>query len=357
MVDLLVVLTCIGLFLIVSSFVTATRSQQQVRVGEQTVKNLEEDKARLTREVGEWTVVAREAERKFRDLKAITDSLAGSGSTAADLARKLTQALADAKDAQVRIEELEDKLAKTQRDLKDLRQQASTSKSESERLKGQLASAEAEIKDLKDILNKTDAGGVSDQESGQIRQELLGIPGSIGNVIFVIDRSESMNRGGRWPDAKKTIQNWIRFLPVRRAAIVLFGADVQFIPEVLGSANGPLMPDTREIPLIDQAVRDAMRVEMDSIEPGGRTPTYAALRRAMDFKDIDAIILFTDGNPDPTTIGADPIEEVKQLIRAWKVDHSKARVHSVGIGEYFNESMRKFLHGVAEEGGGAFIGR
>ncbi len=347
MVDLLVVLTCIGLFLIVSSFVTATRSQQQVRVGEQTVKNLEEDKARLTREVGEWTVVAREAERKSRALQEIVDSLAGKGSNAEDLIRKLAQALDDAKKAQSRVEDL-------QRALDKVQQQASAASEQRDEAKNR---AEAAQNELKAAREKVAEASKSEHESGRLRQELLGIPGELGNVLFVIDRSESMSRGGRWPDAKRTIQNWIRFLPVRRAAIVLFGADVQFIPEVLGSANGPLMPDTREIPLIDQAVRDAMRVEMDSIEPGGRTPTYAALRRAMDFKDIDAIILFTDGNPDPTTIGADPIEEVKQLIRAWKVDHSKARVHSVGIGEYFNESMRKFLHGVAEEGGGAFIGR
>jgi hypothetical protein len=80
----------------------------------------------------------------------------------------------------------------------------------------------------------------------------------------------------------------------------------------------------------------------------------------MQFRDLSAIVLFTDGAPDPAG-GArstgDPREQVFALVDAWKAAHPNARIHTVGIGDYFNSSMRDFLLGVASRSGGAFIGR
>jgi hypothetical protein len=79
----------------------------------------------------------------------------------------------------------------------------------------------------------------------------------------------------------------------------------------------------------------------------------------MEFTDIDCIILFTDGTPDTSSEGpaGDPRQEVIDLVASWRSSHPNARVHTVGIGDYFNPSMRDFLHGVARAGNGAFIGR
>ena len=79
----------------------------------------------------------------------------------------------------------------------------------------------------------------------------------------------------------------------------------------------------------------------------------------MEFADVDAIVLFTDGAPDATgeRAGVDSQKEILALAKSWKSSHPSARIHTVGIGDYFNPKMRDFLLGLANETGGAFIGR
>jgi Mg-chelatase subunit ChlD len=290
MVDLLVVITCVGLIVIALAIGSALASRKSLQLADQAIGNLKADKARLEQQVGDWTVSANTAEQKYRALLASLPKDDQSPAIAIAQAAKA------------------------------------------------LKSAEAS------------------KESGDIRQELLGIPGELRNTVFVIDRSSSMLREGRWEDTKKTIQTWVKYLPVQRAALVLFGDGIRVIPTALG-AEGPLKPDGRELPMVTNELREVMQQELENMGPSGGTPTYAALRRAMDFKDLDAIILFTDGDPDATAAGVNPFEEVVQLVRDWHASHPAGRVHVVGIGDYFKSTSRNFLRGVAAAGSGAFIGR
>lgn len=191
-------------------------------------------------------------------------------------------------------------------------------------------------------------------EDKAIRQSLIGLSGKIGRVVFVVDRSDSMNDGGRWEDAKRTVANWISHLPVEAAALVVFSGDADLIPLALNDAEEGKL----ELPRMTSALREEMLRELDGLSPIGITLTGKAMRQATRFQDADAIILFTDGSPEKLKDALrDPIAEVYEAIDAWRDGAPDRRVHSVGIGNYFNKRMSEFLLGVAERGGGVFIGR
>ena len=192
-----------------------------------------------------------------------------------------------------------------------------------------------------------------------IRQELLGIFGSLDTVVFVVDRSQSMERSGRWDDAVRTVSSWIEHLPIRRVAVVTFGSDVRTIP-ASDQESAALNPESREVPLATPDHRAAILDALRSTSPSGATRTYDGLRRAMDFKDVDAMLVFTDGAPDSAESGSragDPRAQVLLLVQHWVAQSQKRHVHVVGVGDYFSGPMKDFLLGVAKAGNGTFIGR
>jgi len=340
MVDLLVVITCIGLIVIALAIGSALASRKSLQLADQTIGNLQADKARLEQQVGDWTVSANSAKQKYRDLEA---SLPKDGQSPAVAMSQAAEAL---KSAEAAAAAAKSALASSEQGRMSAEAAAAAAQARAK-------SAEAEAEQAK---QQAKAGAEASKESGDIRQELLGIPGELRNTVFVIDRSSSMLKEGRWEDTKKTIQTWVEYLPVQRSALVLFGDGIRVIPIGLG-VEGPLKPDGRELPTVTPELRQTMQQELKDMGPSGGTPTYAALRRAMDFRDLDAIILFTDGDPDATAVGVDPFEEVVQLVRDWHASHPTGRVHVVGIGDYFKQTSRNFLRGVAAAGAGAFIGR
>ena len=177
---------------------------------------------------------------------------------------------------------------------------------------------------------------VNDKEA-RLRGELLGLKGSLDSVIFVLDRSSSM-KGPRWKDAKETIESWLKNLPVRQAALVVYGSDVRVFPP-----EGNLL-------LREDAVTE-FTSKLVGLEPEGETKTKDALERAYRFVNIDAIILFTDGQP------SEGPEEVIDFVRKKWLGGNSARLHVVGIGNYFKESFGNYLRALAEPSGGTFIGR
>lgn len=181
-----------------------------------------------------------------------------------------------------------------------------------------------------------------------INQQLLGITGSLEDVVFVIDRSQSMSKDGRWDDAKRTIRAWIEHLPVERAAMVVFGSSVTAIPD-----STALVP-------IEGLLRREFASQLDQIDPAGSTLTLKAMQRAMRFESPDAIILFTDGNPERASgdrSPADQREAIYRLVDDYHANNPETRVHTVGIGDYFNPRMSEFLVSLAQRTGGTFIGR
>jgi len=343
MVDLLVVIVCIGLLFIAFTLDRSSASARDSANADQRIGALEEELARSTKQAGDWTVTAKDWERKYRELlNSIPKPVEGS-----DVNTQLSEALAN---AQSEAQNLKQKLDEASKSLAEKTAELEHKTAEHNDVSEELGQARAQIK----------AGEAVDEaepvERGMMAQQLVGIGGALDNVIFVVDRSSSMSDGDRWQDAKTTVLAWVRYLPVKRAAVVLFGSNIQIIPP-MGATSGPLRPNSLEIPMVDEGLRTMMRGQLEAIEPEGATPTYRAIQRAMDFKDIDAIILFTDGRPDPTRVGADPLKEVEQLLLDWRGQHPNSRVHVVAQGEYFTQGMKEFLFGVARAGGGNFIGR
>jgi hypothetical protein len=310
--------------------------RNNLRDAKTTVAGLQGEVDRRQREI-ESLVAELKAESEGRrrietSLTEVSDALRVYGGL--DAFQTTFAALTDAKTA------AEERAVKAEQDKADLRAQL-------EGFRGELADATEANDGL-----KRDA-----QAQRRVRQELLGIPGKLTRVIMIVDRSQSMTEGGRWEDAKRTVAGWIEHLPVEASVLVVFGSDVAVIP----AHSAPGKDATRysvDVPIVDDAARTEMVAALNEYSPAGLTSTAKAFRQAMKFRDVDAIILFTDGAPEtgPGSV-IDATTEVFNLVEEWSRDNPNGRVHAVGIGNYFERRMRDFLLGVAKRGGGAFIGR
>ena len=398
MTDLLVVLCCVGgLF----ALVAVDRAGRAVLDQSKALVKIEEQAKRIAAldgEAGDLRVKADLAtmrNRRFEDVvRSSTGDLTVNPETLADIldryrrlrdgqvdVAKLSEDLRAAED---RAREEAELAGRLHRDVEGYRERVKGLEAEKENAESQLAAAEEETERQREgvkleraqvaAANAKAAASERAAElanakakelerqsrlSGEIRRELLGIPGSVENVVFVVDRSSSMARSGRWEDARSTIAAWIEHLPVAKAAMIVFGSDVRVIPSALDSTANRL-PGSVDLPELTDSTRRALIQELDSLAPDGQTRTARAIRRAMEFRGFDCVILFTDGAPDASEEGlsvGDPRVAVLELVRQLRRSSPNVRMHVVGIGDYFNATMRDFLLGVAREGNGAFIGR
>lgn len=353
LVDLLTVLALIGVVVAVgyaqslSSSADAARLAQEqadARVGE-----LEQRLARAEQDAGDWRVTATNLQVKF-------DRLAADCAKGIDVViQERDAAVLGMGKAEEEKKALEDKLTKSE-----------TRASKAEDSVKTLLSAVVQAglpNPLEADADGNQGGGAQvgegdgglKQGKGGIGQELLGFPGALNRVVFVIDRSQSMTTGNRWEEAKQTIKAYIKHLPVSHTALVVFGSDVKTIPSSLHRTQNQLW-NTQPLPAMTPEIRQVLTQELDSINPQGETRTRRALHRAMEFENLDAIILFTDGAPDSID-GGDSRQSVMELVRNWSKEHPEAHIHTVGIGDYFNESMRDFLLGIARATKGGFVGK
>ena len=172
---------------------------------------------------------------------------------------------------------------------------------------------------------------------GQLRQELVGLRGELGRVLFLVDRSDSMKEEERWLDATQLIESWLNHLPVESAALILFSSRAEAFP-----AERTFLP-------MDDPGRRALIERLEGIQPRGKTATAAALELAEEFRDLDTIILFSDGKPNRPD---DALLQARALADAGVV------INTVGIGVYFDqEDAVRFLMDVARVGSGSYRAR
>ena len=148
-----------------------------------------------------------------------------------------------------------------------------------------------------------------------------------------MDVSKSMGRdtdGPVWKGALRIFNTWVKYLPVDDAVLIAFGTEVATfpndgtlvpmtrngkevtLPELAGKQPSPLMfsmPDggisrqgerLKEKRAFDDdshTVREFLSAWLETVEVGDATATKAAMERAFSYRDIDTIILFTDGQP------------------------------------------------------------
>lgn len=248
------------------------------------------------------------------------------------------------KDKEVAVD-LSKKLAKDSDDLRaqisKLDKQVRIQSARLNALSNAKSDGDAKLREFQDQL------GAHNDENAKISQELLGLKGSLDNVVFVLDCSSTMGESAeRWSSAIKVVENWILHLPVKKVVLITFSSDVKRFP-----ASG-------WVDLTGQNSRSDFLVTLRATgTTGGTTNTLGALEEAWRDQAADAIVLFTDGRPDSwSATGSSSGVSLVETIYAQAAQH-RQRIHTVGVGDYFKAEASQFLLRLANQTGGTFIGR
>ena len=190
-------------------------------------------------------------------------------------------------------------------------------------------------------------------EEARNNRELVGLKGKLDRVAIVFDASGSMKLAAgdgsrdRWAEAQAIVANWLQHLDVRQCVLIVFSNEVRTFPQ-----NGSLADLRGED---GKLRRQALLQHLRSLSPNGWTDTHKALQKAYEY-DIDSILLFTDGAPSKDTSGRfDPA--LAQQIYALCAQHKDIPVHTIGLGNYFDQEMSTFLLSVSSITGGTFRGQ
>lgn len=190
-------------------------------------------------------------------------------------------------------------------------------------------------------------------EESRNNRELVGLTGRLERVAILFDASGSMRNattigtGDRWAEAQRIAATWLEHLNVQQCVLIVFASDVRTFPE-----NGSLADLRGES---GKANRELLLQRVKSVSPGGSTNTYDALRKAYQY-DIDSILLFSDGAPSELAGGVfEPA--VAQRIYALCRAHPNIPIHTIGLGNYFDQSASTFLMSLAKLTNGTFRGQ
>lgn len=193
--------------------------------------------------------------------------------------------------------------------------------------------------------------------AGASKTGFFGIETSSKRLCYVIDISGSMNekvtkesKESRAEQAKAELIRSIRAMEDGSwFALVLFSSEVQ--------------PWKTEMTLADDASRKAAVAFVEQAAVAGATNTYGALELAFTLGEpskakptdpyadakLDTIILLSDGKP---TRGHTVVtDEIRAAVRDWN-KRRHVTVHTIAFG---NDADFKFLEGLAQDTGGAFV--
>ncbi len=129
--------------------------------------------------------------------------------------------------------------------------------------------------------------------------------------------------------------------------MIVFSSDVLTFPAdgSVAKVRGP----------VGASNRAALMQQLAAVQPAGWTNTLEALRKAYEYQ-VDTILLFSDGAPTNPNSGRFD-EQVAQRIYALCRQHDDVPINSIGLGNYFDQSLSTFLRTVARLTGGTFRGR
>jgi hypothetical protein len=189
-------------------------------------------------------------------------------------------------------------------------------------------------------------------EEGRNNRELIGLTGRLDRVAILLDASGSMKQaaaggGDRWAESQQIAATWLQHLNVQHCVLIVFSSDVRTFPDDGSLAD--LRGDE------GKARRNSLLQHVKALSPQGATNTLDALRKAYEY-EVDAVLLFSDGAPSSSDTGVfDPAvaQQIYDLCRA----NPKIPVHTVGLGNYFDENASTFLRTVASTTGGTFRGQ
>jgi uncharacterized coiled-coil DUF342 family protein len=232
---------------------------------------------------------------------------------------------------------------------RSLQEKVDSIQAEKDALESLLAVRDARIAELTSELNQIKSDYAQSQRSqASIKRELVGLTGDFKRVAILFDASGSMNEQGRWASARKVVEAWVAHLEMREFCVIVFNSSLTVYPE-----NGSLLRFDGQDG--DQRRRELTQYLSD-VKPIGGTFTRLAFERAYQIKDLDTIILFTDGAPnngDSSVFDPAEAEKIYKLCQS----HPNVTVNTVGLGDYFKPELSGFLMKVAEITGGSYLGR
>jgi hypothetical protein len=248
--------------------------------------------------------------------------------------------------SQAKIEELETQLAARDKSIEEYLAKL-------KRAAALFQGLTAEKKQLQQSLSESELRRQRElAEEARNNRALVGLTGRLDRVAVLFDASGSMRQatttgGDRWAEAQQIAATWLKHLSVQQCVLIVYSSDVRTFPE------GGTLADLRGKD--GQAKRDALLQHVKTVSPDGWTNTYEALQKAYQY-DIDAILLFSDGAPSQPATGVfDPAaaRRIFDLCRA----HPNIPVHTMGLGNYFDQNASNFLLSVAAITNGTFRGK
>jgi uncharacterized coiled-coil DUF342 family protein len=276
---------------------------------------------------------------------AVADLQQQSEKLTSDLAKSRSQSAAARTQSLAKVDELQTQLAARDKSIDEY----------SARLKRAAAlfhGLEAEKKQLQRSLSESELRRQRElEEEARNNRALVGLTGKLDRVAILFDASGSMRQQAisgrdRWAEAQHIAATWLKHLNVQECVLIVYSSDVRTFPE-----DGSLA-DLRGAG--GQTKRDALLRHVKSVSPDGWTNTYDALRAAYRY-DLDAILLFSDGAPShPTNRVFDPsaARQIYDLCRT----RPNTPIHTIGLGNYFDQNASNFLMSVAAITNGTFRG-
>jgi len=184
-----------------------------------------------------------------------------------------------------------------------------------------------------------------------VRKELVGLKGELNKVVFIMDRSLSMNIDNRWNKTCDTIETWLRFLNVEKCVFIQFNDSVKTIPGDQDGKQYLIMNDNER-----EANLALLSKQLRQIQPEGNTDTYEAIAKAVSY-DPNMIILFTDGAPrGGFTIGKYDKKQMDKILKLCEM-HKDIPVNVIALGDYFDKELCLFLRKLSDNTGGMFVGK
>jgi hypothetical protein len=189
------------------------------------------------------------------------------------------------------------------------------------------------------------------EEEARNNRALVGLTGKLDRVAVLFDASGSMRQsteggGDRWAKAQEIAATWLKHLSVKECVLIVYSSEVSIFP------NDGSLADLRGAH--GQAKRDALLQHVKTVSPAGWTNTYDALRTAYRY-DIDAILLFSDGAPSQPATGVFDPAAARQIYDLCRTKRD-IPIHTIGLGNYFDQNASTFLMSVAAITNGTFRG-
>lgn len=164
------------------------------------------------------------------------------------------------------------------------------------------------------------------QNEFSIRREITGLPdGPLRNVVILFDTSSSMTGSSAWEDARRLVRVWLTYLPIEECILVTFNNDIRTFPTKgflrLRQTNGAAIMENQS----------KLLEEINNARLGTYTDTLKALQLAYSYKDINLILLFTDGKPKTQFV---PFDRLAPQIYSLVEQHPSIPILAVALGDY-----------------------